>query len=79
LALGTDVIRWIFRLLLTLFAARLLLVATQRARAPRPPRGETPPFHPGLEGRREKTPHLDSLTTHPIDDADYEELPRSSG
>ena len=71
--------RWIFRLLLTLLAARLLLVATRRARSAGSQGDKTPSFHPGLGGRREKAPRLDPLTTYPIDDADYEELPRSSG
>jgi hypothetical protein len=73
------VIRWIFRLLLTLLAARLLLVATRRVRATRSQPGEKPSFDPGVGPSREKSPRLDDLTTHPIDDADFEELPRSSG
>ena len=77
MTIGTDVIRWIFRLLLTMLAARLRLLATRRAAAPAP-RGGTQSFHPGLGGSREKTPRLESQTNHPIDDADYEELPRSS-
>jgi hypothetical protein len=73
------VIRWIFRLLLTLLAARLLLLATRRARLPRSQPGGTQSFHPGSGRGREKSPRVDSLTPHPIDDADYEEVPRSSG
>ena len=75
---GTDVIRWILRLLLTMLAARLLLLATRRARSVRPQPDATQSFHPGAGRSREKSPRLDSLTPHPIDDADYDELPRSS-
>jgi hypothetical protein len=78
LTIGTDVIRWIFQLLLTLLAARLMLLATRRARSAPSQRDGTQSFHPGSGGSREKSPRLESLTTHPIDDADYEEIPRSS-
>lgn len=69
-------IRWILRLVLTLIAARLLLLATRRFRVRE---GAARSFDPGLTSGREKTPRVEPLSPHPIEDAEYEELPRSSG
>jgi len=66
-------IRWILRLVLTLIAARLVVMARGRFRPP------APSFDPGLSPRRAKSPRADALSPHPIEDAEYEELPRSSG
>ena len=69
-------IRWILRFVLTLIAARLLFMVTRRFRA-----GGTAAqsFDPGLKSGRAKSPRMESLSPHPIEDAEYEELPRSSG
>lgn len=69
-------IRWIFRLVLTLIAARLLFLATRRFRVPA---SSTRSFDPGLEAGRAKSPRVEPLSPHPIEDAEYEELPLSSG
>ncbi len=69
--------RWLFRLILTMLAARLLFLAVRRTRE-RGPAPETQSFHPGGTTDRAKSPRPEALTPHPIDDADYEELPRSS-
>jgi len=65
-------------MLLTMLAARLVLHATRRARQPRPEREGTQSFHPGAGAGGEKSPRPESLSPHPIEDADYEELPRST-
>ena len=78
IAQGLDVFRWILRLLLTFLATRLLLIATGQARSGRVKPAGTQSFHPGGGGQREKTPQPEALSPHPIEDADYEELPRSS-
>jgi hypothetical protein len=70
------VIRWLFRLVLTLLAARVWMSLSQGSRGRfQPP---TQPFHPGGGSTRAKTPGVEALSPHPIEDADYEELPRSS-
>jgi hypothetical protein len=71
------VLRWLFRLVLTLLAARLLLVATRRARASKRTVPGAQPFDPRTGADREKTPRPEGWTSPPIADADYEDLPRS--
>jgi hypothetical protein len=71
------VIPWILRFLLTLLAGRLVLIGTQRVRGGQRRPTETQSFHPGQTTNRAKSPQPEPLTPHPIEDADYEELPRS--
>ena len=69
-------IRWILRLVLTLIAARLLFMATRRFRVAA---NRARSFDPGPALGRAKSPRAEPLSPHPIEDAEYEELPRSSG
>jgi hypothetical protein len=69
--------RWLLRILLAVLAWRLLKTAIQpSSRRPSGPRIDPEDESARVKSRGRARPDLDGLTPHPIEDAEFEELPR---